>query len=120
MIESILTLCENCIHSPVQQYCSQQPNCTSCPNYQPANHFKYTGCQIGDTLYYLSDIGLTISKINVDDIRLTPNSASIITHSRGYFQPIDCEYIGDKVFYTKEEAKVALSVLRAQRKESKN
>lgn len=92
--------CTDCLSYHV---CSKEIKDTNsiCSDMKLAKYYRDFKCEIGDTLYYVSEINGEITPITVRDFDVDKYRIAIVTYDLGYRKLIDVEYIGEKLFKNK-------------------
>lgn len=102
-----ITSCKDCLSYNVCSKETKGDNSISCPDMKLAKYYRNFKCEIGDTLYYVSEINGEITPITVRDFDVDKYRIAIVTYDLGYRKLIDVEYIGKKLFKNKLHANIA-------------
>lgn len=105
-----MNTCENCIHGSHCSICDVMGDDFCCVGFKDRSKFVELPCKVGDTVYYFVNDNLSeycevsVAGFHIDKYRI---AFEIEVSGRKFF--VDTEFLGEKVFLTKEEAEQALA-----------
>lgn len=106
--------CEDCLCFSVCNKRSEDNDPEFCPDMKLNRYYRNFRCEIGDTLYYVSEISGQITPVIVRGFDVDKYRIAIVTYDLGYRKLIDVEYIGEKLFKNKLHANIASNQFKSQ------
>ena len=105
-----MSTCKDCLYGDNCSICEVMGDDFCCVGFKDRSKFIKLPCKVGDTVYYFVNDNLSeycevsVAGFHIDKYRI---AFEIEVSGRKFF--VDTEFLGEKVFLTKEEAEKALA-----------
>ena len=105
-----MSTCKDCLYGDNCSICEVMGDDFCCVGFKDKSKFIELPCKVGDTVYYFVNDNLSeycevsVAGFHIDKYRI---AFEIEVSGRKFF--VDTEFLGEKVFLSKEEAEQALA-----------
>ena len=107
-----MAICKDCMHEEVCNIfldCLNEYDAEKCVYFKDRNRFVELPCKVGDKVYYFSDNNYKQYEVcKIVGFHIDKYRTAFKIELCGYKCLVDTEFLGEKIFLTREEAEQAL------------